>query len=308
MDAGKYSRGMIMQKAIFIYNPLSGDRSIPQRLDSIIKQFQEKNILVQPFSVTTDCQDILVELLKNGGYSFAVISGGDGTINHFVNMMLKNNITLPFGIVPSGTSNDFARCVNLPGTLMECIDVILAGNTIDVDAGLINDSQYFLSTCAGGVFVDVSFNTHNELKRNFGPFAYYLKALSELASIKSFKVKLETEKETIEEEILLFLILNGKHAAGFYNLIEDADLSDGIMDIIMIKSCSHIDLATLFFNVLTNAHLNNKNVIKLSAKTCNITCEGKSSCSIDLSVDGEKGDKLPINVKFINKALKVFVK
>ncbi|MCX8130046.1 MAG: YegS/Rv2252/BmrU family lipid kinase [Clostridia bacterium] len=293
-----------MKNAIFIYNPVSGDHSIPSKLDYIMKRFQENFVLLQPYRLSEETDHMLPEFLKQNNYDFAIISGGDGTLNSIINVMMKNEINIPVGIFPYGTSNDFARCLSLPSNLSEIIDIILAGNTIEVDAGLINEQQYFLSTCAGGGFVDVSFSTHNELKKNFGPLAYYLKAISEVKNIKSFKVKIKTETKTIEEQVLLFFILNGKHAAGFYNLIEEADISDGMMDIVLIKSCSHIDLASLFFNVLSNAYLNNKNVMKLQAKTCEISGDN----GISLSVDGEKGDGLPVTIRFINKALKVFVK
>lgn len=293
-----------MKKAIFIYNPMSGNHSVTQKLDYIIKRFQDAGVLLQPYRVAEGDEEILLETLKSNSFEYAVVSGGDGTVNYVVNIMLKNDINLPLGIIPLGTSNDFARCLNIPNNINDYLDIILGGRIIEVDAGLINEEKYFLSTCAGGIFVDASFNTHSELKRNFGPFAYYLKALSELTSIKSFKVKIKTETESIEEEALIFLVLNGKHAAGFYNLIEDADLQDGIMDIVLIKNCSHIDLASMFFNVLSSGHLNNKNVLKLQARECTI----KGNRKISLSIDGEKGTGLPVTIRFVNKALKVFVK
>jgi diacylglycerol kinase (ATP) len=293
-----------MKKAIFVYNPTAGDHSISNKLDIVLKKFQEKGIHVQPFRVMTENDDFLLNILKENKFDFAFVSGGDGTLNHVVNTMLSNKIDIPIGIIPTGTSNDFARCLNLSHDINDCIDIILAGNTIGVDVGLINEKQYFLSTCAGGLFVDVSFSTHSELKRNFGPFAYYLKALSELKNIKSFKIKIKTDKEEIEEDVLLFLVLNGKHAAGFFNLVKEADFSDGLMDIVLIKNCNHIDLAGMFFNVLSNDYLNNKNVMKLTTKSCTI----KGNKQINLSVDGEKGDGLPVNISFINKAIRVFVK
>ncbi len=293
-----------MERALFIYNPLSGDHSMVNKLDFLVEKFQEKNIVVQFYRLHGIRDKNLTALIQRKEFDRVIISGGDGTINSIINLLMKNDVNVPVGVIPSGTCNDFARCLNLPNSLNENLDIILAGNTIDVDVGLINENKYFLSTCAGGLFVNVSFSTHNELKKNFGPFAYYLKALSEVKNIKSFKLRIETEDGVVEEDSLLFLILNGKHAAGFSNIIKEADLSDGLMDIVIVKSCSHIDLASLFFKVLSSDSLNDKHVAKLTAKSCTIT----SNTEVGITVDGEKASGFPIKVRFVNKALKVFVR
>ena len=292
-----------MEQAILIYNPLSGDRSITQKIDHILGRFQQAGILLQPYRISEEAEaDELKNLLKNNNFKFIIASGGDGTLNYVSNLMLKLNLSIPLGIIPSGTCNDFAAILNIPPDLDNNIDVILNGKTVKVDVGLINDENYFLSSCAGGVFVDVSFNTNSDLKRNFGPFAYYLKALSEVANMKSVALTLETEKTIIHEEALMFVIINGKHVAGFNNILKDADYSDGLMDIALIKNCKHIDLASIFFKVLSNESINSKHVITLKAKTCKIEADK----DMILSVDGEKGPNLPVKIEFIHKALEVF--
>lgn len=291
-----------MKNALFIYNPISGDHNIPNRLNHIIGRFQDSGILVQPYRLGSDVEEKLPGILKNNNFSGVIAAGGDGTLNTVANIILKNNLDLPVGVIPAGTCNDFAGSLGIPNTLDECLDIILSGDIFEVDVGLINDDKYFLSTCAGGIFVDVSFNTHNELKKNLGPFAYYLKAITEVANIKSFKMEIKTDTETIKEQALLFLVLNGKHGGGFSNLIREADLTDGLMDIVLFKNCSHIDMAALFIKALTNESLNDKNVTTLRARSCTIKCH----CDVLLSVDGEKGPSLPVTIKFINKALKVF--
>lgn len=293
-----------MKQAILVYNPLSGDRSVPQKIDQIISRFQKKGVLLQPFRITDDEKNVLKTILKQNDYKYVVASGGDGTLNYISNLMLKSEVLVPLGIIPSGTCNDFASILNIPSDLDENIDIILKGKTTKVDVGLINEENYFLSSCAGGVFVDVSFNTDNELKKNFGPFAYYLKALSEVANMKSVRLVLKTEKGVIEEDALMFVIINGKHVAGFSNILKDADYSDGLMDIALVKNCKHIDLAGIFFKVLSNESMNNKNVISIKAKSCEISADK----DMILSVDGEKGPSLPVSIRFIKKALKVFVR
>ncbi|OPZ94507.1 MAG: Diacylglycerol kinase [Firmicutes bacterium ADurb.Bin419] len=293
-----------MEQAILVYNPLSGDRSIAQKIDQIISRFQRKGVLLQPFRIIDDEKNLLKSVLERNAYKFIVASGGDGTLNYISNLMLKSDLKVPLGLIPSGTCNDFAAILNVPSDLDQNIDIILKGKTAKVDVGLINEEDYFLSSCAGGVFVDVSFNTDSELKKNFGPFAYYLKALSEVANMKSVRLHLETEKETIEEDALMFVIINGRHVAGFSNILKEADYSDGLMDIALVKNCKHIDLASIFFKVLSNESISNRNVITIKAKSCEITADR----DMVLSVDGEKGPNLPVKVRFIKKALKVFVK
>lgn len=293
-----------MKKAILFYNPISGDHGVAQRLDHIIGRFQERDILLQPYRLKSDSFNLIPDVIERGDYDFVVASGGDGTLNYIANVILKNFSKLPFGIIPAGTCNDFARSLRIPYSLDECLNIILNGKTYEVDAGLINEETYFLSTYAGGFFVEVSYNTDNELKRNFGPFAYYLKALSEVVNLKNFKVKITTETDVVETKALMFLVLNGKDVGGFSDVIREADVSDGYMDILIIKNCSHIDLGNMFFKVLSRDSLNDRRVAKLRAKKCLIEC----SSDIAVSMDGEKGPELPASIRFINKALKVFVK
>lgn len=293
-----------MKKYLFIYNPLSGNRSVPRRLDNIISRFTDKGIYIIPFRVSDGGKDRLESLLIGYTFDAVVVSGGDGTVNTVVNIMLKNNINLPIGIIPSGTCNDFARSLNIPVNLTKCIDIILNENSTEVDVGLINNDKYFFSTCAGGSFVDVSYSTSGELKKNFGPLAYYIKGMTEVTNLRPISLKITTDNETVEQDFLLFLILNGKHAAGFTNINECADLSDGFMDIIMIKYCQHIDLLSLLFKAIGQDFLNDKNVIYLKTKKCTIT----GPDDFNLSVDGEKWDSLPISVEFMHKKLKIFIK
>ncbi len=291
-----------MKNALFVYNPISGGHKVPNELDYILGTFQKKGILVQPYRLIDANNDYLISALKSGIYDFVIASGGDGTINFVANILLDNDINMPIGVIPSGTCNDFAKCLGI-NSLNESLNIILDGKTLLCDVGHINKSHYFLSTFAGGNFVDVSFSTNSELKKNFGPFAYYLKGLSEVTNIKSFDLKVTADEQIIEGKFILFLIVNGKQAAGFPNLLNDADFTDGYMDIILVKKCSNINLASIFFKVLSKESVNDKNVIILKAKRCELT----SKSPIALTVDGEKSELFPAEIEFKNKLLEVFV-
>jgi YegS/Rv2252/BmrU family lipid kinase len=292
-----------MRKALFVYNPKSGNRAFPARLDYVVKRFMAEDIILHPFRIGQGEDDRLKSLLSSEGYSFIVASGGDGTISYAVDSMFKCNISIPVGIIPSGTCNDLARNLSISDNLEKAITTVLNGKTVSIDTGLINEKRYFINTCAGGAFVDVSYTTSDELKKNIGPLAYYITGLSSLASIKPFNVRIKTDSDYIEEEIILFIILNGRHVGGFNNVSNEADLTDGLMDIILIKNCPPYELPGLFFRVLNNSLLQDKRVSSFKSNFCRIESDEQTY----LSVDGEKAGELPITVRFIKRNLQVFV-
>ena len=293
-----------MKKALFVYNPKAGQRVVPNRIDYIIGKFLEKDILLQPYRIDKNTGTNVSGLLNSEKYEMLIISGGDGTVNSIINIMLKDKINLPVGLIPSGTCNDLARSLEVPDELMGAVRVILGGRTFDVDTGLINGEHYMINVCAGGTFADVSYSTSEEMKKNMGPFAYYMKAITEVSAIKPFTLRLKTDNEEIEEDILLFLVLNSGNAGGFNNIYRQADIKDGLMDIILVKSCLHIELASLFFKVLNGNGLPaDKNVIILKSKTC----FAQSNTNIYLNVDGERAGDLPVSIRCIKQNLKVFV-
>ncbi len=107
----------------------------------------------------------------------------------------------------------------------------------------------------------------------------------------------------MEGEAILLIILNGKHVGGFYDVIKEADFQDGMMDIVMVKNCSHIDLASLFFKVISREALPDTHVVKMKADECTLECEKH----VQFSVDGEEGKGVPKKIRFIHRGLSVFV-
>jgi diacylglycerol kinase (ATP) len=291
-----------MKKAILFYNPFSGGQQLNHKLDAIVEMFQKRDVLVQPYRLDPQAYSKIPSFLSNTQADFVVIGGGDGTLNTIVNALILHAPTLPIGLLPGGTCNDFARCLNIPLSLEKSLRIILNGKTTPVDLGLIDNQKYFLSSFGGGMFVNISFNTDSELKKNFGPLAYYLKALSKAVKIEAFPITIKTESVMIKENILLILVLNGKHAAGLTNIDQDADFTDGIMNILLVRNGSPIDLANLFFKVLGNKPLNDPQIIKVRAHRCSIQFETK----VDFSLDGEKWDGIPRQIEFIQKKLNVF--
>src|SRR5690606_8836523 len=73
------------------------------------------------------------------GFDIVIAVGGDGTLNEVVAGISPYENRPKLGLVPMGTTNDFARAVHIPQKVHEAIDIIVKGDTIPVDVGLLND-------------------------------------------------------------------------------------------------------------------------------------------------------------------------
>jgi YegS/Rv2252/BmrU family lipid kinase len=294
-----------MQKGLFIYNPKSGDHSIKNNLDYLFEKFQEAGVLLVPFRLfqNDDCTSSLKEIFHSDSYSFSIVSGGDGSVNYMVNFYIKNGITIPIGIFPGGTCNDFARSIGMTNNIDDWINVIMSGKIKEIDAGLINDHHYFLGNLCGGLFSNVSIHTGNELKKSIGIVAYYLKAFDALPKVETFNLFVETENCRINEDVILFLVINGRNVAGFSDFFKKADIEDGLIDILLFKNSKPKELLNLLIKIMSKELSSDSRMIHIRAKECRIQSEKQ----VQICVDGESGTLLPIHVKCIHPAVKLFV-
>lgn len=112
--------------------------------------------------------------------------------------------------------------------------------------------------------------------------------------------------ESISEKAILYMILNGKSVGGFDGVIDNADVSDGLMNIIIVKNIENpFDIPQILFDLINNNLVNNDYVRTLTAKRCIIE---KVNEEIGVSIDGEEGVNEQVEVKFIGNKLKIFRK
>lgn len=296
-----------MKRVKLIYNPISGDGGFKNELDVVIKTFQENGYLVE--MLRTDKDEINGHFFKQSISSMdntiIVIAGGDGTISQVVNIMMKNHIQAPLGIIPVGTANDLASYLGMSKNIQECCKTIIENIQIKMDVGMINDN-YFISAASGGLVATVPQATDVRLKNTLGKLAYYLKGLEEIPTFRPISISLDSPDYKYEGKLLFFLILNGQFAGGFKKIAPSASISDGKFDVILFKNCNLPVLARLFIKLLRGEHINDPNVVffqtnELSIKPC---CNSKP---IMTDVDGDAGPILPLFIKNKHKSISMIV-
>ncbi len=293
-----------MKKIQLIYNSIAGQSKFKYFLDTIVEKFAENGYEVSIFRASKKNTYRLEEYLKKSENSYAVvIAGGDGTINRVVNVMMRNGIKTPIGIIPAGTSNDFAKHIKTPTSFTQSIDRILEGNIQEIDVGLAND-KYFINVCSAGLFTNASQKTDIALKNIFGRISYILTAAYEFFKFKPFEVKIETNTDIYIEKINLFLVFNGS-SVGRIAFSDTSSIQDGLLDVIIIKNCKFGEASMLLSKILAGKYLDDKNVIYLKEKYIKIS-RIKGKCD-EPDVDGDEGPTFPLEIRCIEKGLKIFL-
>lgn len=290
-----------MKRLALIYNPNSGDRTFKNSLDDMLDIFQSAGFTVTIHrSESTDSIRLFIESMKSGEYEAIIISGGDGSVNMVVNAMMEKGLSSKLGIIPSGTANDFATYLNLPKNPVLAAEIIVNEKITAFDLGKAND-RYFINVFALGYPANISHIVNEDLKNLMGKMAYYMKGLGELPKITPVTVDITNSEGTFREELALALVLNGTGAGGFTDLVKGS-ASDGLLDFVALKSVSFSALPALLVKIIKGEHLEDENVIHFKDSFIKIESFGQSATD----VDGEPGPSMPVVIKNVPGALKVY--
>ncbi|MEO3855821.1 diacylglycerol kinase family protein [Acrocarpospora sp. B8E8] len=146
------------------------------------------------------------------GPDLLIVGGGDGTLSTAVKQLAHRDVAL--GVLPLGTTNNFARSLGLPLTRTGAVRIFTAGKVADVDLGLCGDRP-FANLASFGVSVEVAGTVKPWLKRALGRAAYPLTALTILPGHHAFRAFITVDG--VRHELLTHQlnIANGRFHGGW---------------------------------------------------------------------------------------------
>lgn len=282
------------KKARVIYNPSSGREHVKKHLPLILETLEKKGYEASAHATTGPgcARDAATEACRRE-FDLIVAAGGDGTIHEIVNGMAHQNFRPKLGLLPGGTTNDFARALHIPRNITEACEILASGKERMVDLGQVGD-KFFINIAGAGTLTELTYEVPSRLKTMMGQMAYYVKGFEKLPRIKPTHVNINYDGKTFEGEIMLFLVSNTNSVGGFEKLAPEAFLDDGLFDLIIVKKSNLADVARLTGAALRGDHLNNENVIYVQAADIEI----QAADELQLNLDGEHGGAL--KERFVN--------
>ncbi|MFC0302170.1 diacylglycerol kinase [Virgibacillus soli] len=291
-----------MKRARIIYNPTSGREIFKKELPTVLERLERAGYETSAHATTgagdaTEAAKIAVQRK----YDVVIAAGGDGTINEVINGMAEQEYRPKLGIIPVGTTNDFARALRIPN-IQRAVDVIVEDNRMFIDIGKVN-GQYFMNIAGGGRLTELTYEVPSKLKTMIGQLAYYIKGIEMLPSIRPIRAKIEYDGNVIDEDIMLFLIANTNSVGGFEKLAPDAKIDDGLFDLIILRKTNLAEFIRIATLALRGTHLDDKHVIYAKAKHIKVTPADK----MQLNIDGEYGGLLPGEFESLKQHIEFFV-
>lgn len=296
-----------MKKIYFIYNPHSGKEQIGSKLNEIIRILAERDneLTVVPTIGYLDAMERIMNLPE--GYDFVVCSGGDGTLDEVVTGMMKRPLEkrIPIGYIPAGTTNDFAKSLDIPRNMPEAARNIMSGEPFACDIGSFNEDS-FVYIASFGIFTEVSYSTKQEVKNVLGHMAYVLEGMKSLYNIKSYRMKVTADEMEFEGDFLFGMITNSKSVAGFKGLVKgDVQFDDGVYEVTFIKRPKNpLEIQEILASLLI-AELDSNYMYSFRTKSLKIESEEM----VPWTLDGEfGGEHHSVDIRNNQKAIEIIVK
>ena len=266
-----------------VVNPQAG-RGLARELGpAMAKYFGELGHSVQVLNSTApgDVVHKVQEALA-GKPTVVVVAGGDGTVHEAVNGWMKGGGGAPLAVIPVGTGNDFTKMLNASHDWREACWRALRGETRRVDVGRCND--YYFANGLG-----IGFDAQVALAANridwIRSKAVYGVALAQVLLLQHRRprVRVQYDGETLVTDITLLTVNNGRVEGGSFVMAPDAEIDDGLLDVVVAKGMGRLSVVRFLPQVLSGRHINNPRVIKF--RTTRLTVE--SDTPLPVHADGE---------------------
>lgn len=184
---------MKQKRARLIYNPTSGQEIMKKNVAEVLDILEGAGFEASAFQTTPDENSAKNEATRaaKAGFDLVIAAGGDGTINEVVSGIAPLKKRPQMAVIPTGTTNDFARALKIPrGNPVEAAKVIAKNQTLQMDIGRAYADKYFINIAAAGSFTELTYSVPSRLKTVLGYLAYLVKGAELLPQVKKVPVRI----------------------------------------------------------------------------------------------------------------------
>ncbi len=271
---------MIALMYVLIVNPISGNGNSLKKLPEIESLLKERGIeyRVETTRGRGDGKRAAAEVAAESPEGIIAV-GGDGTLFDIVNGLKTAGVPLIFA--PCGTGNDFIKTLELPKDPIEAIKVQLDAPLKRIDLCRMNE-QYFLNVAGTGFDVEVLKNAEKYKAKYSGLSVYFHGLLDALKAYKPMRARIVIDGIAQHASFAILSIGNGRFFGGGMKAVPEAQVSDGLFDVIIVKPVKKFLILPLIALFIGGKHVKLKLGRLYRCKKISIECPGMT-----VNMDGE---------------------
>lgn len=281
-----------------IYNPAAGGLSERKALKTA-REMGRCGVEVEliPTSGPGSATGLAREAVARGATRI-VVAGGDGTINEALNGFAVGETEL--AIIPAGTANVLAIELGVPLNVRDASRIAVRGKASAIDLGVAGDRYFALMAGAGFDALAIK-NLNPVLKKTIRQASFPVSGIKTF--IKEDLPLLRVTAPGHEAEGYFVVASNSRYYGGHFGPTPDASITDGLLDICVLREKSFPAMAEFWLRALTSSKLDEVRADYFRTEELEISCP--SGEQVLVQTDGDLIGELPMSFSVLPGALRV---
>lgn len=260
-----------MNKYTIIYNKNSRGRNIDKEFLTGI--LSSNNISFDLYDVTTKSEtDSIIQESINNSVEYFCSVGGDGSLNHLVNTLIKNHHPSPIvACLPAGSGSDFIRTFGISQNINEAVKHLSTESSYLIDVGRIEykeSKNYFINVANIGFLAD-TVSTSEAVPDYLRNYRYSIGFWTRIVTAKPMYMNLIIDGEEYRGDIFNACICNGQFFGAGKNISPKSNLQDGKFNVQLFE-VTKATAMKIFFKSNKGLHLREEGVITKLANEISI--------------------------------------
>ena len=290
---------------LFIINPAAGSRDRTKEYSEAIREIcgaRGLNCRIEISAAPGECTRIAREAAETGEAYRIYACGGDGTLNEVAAGAAGfDNVSIT--VFSGGSGNDFVKLFSDPKAFFD-LERLLDAEEATFD--LIDcNGDISLNICSVGLDARIGTDVANykRIPLLSGFRAYAVSTLINVFRGIAQHYVVEVNGEKIDGEHTLVCACNGRFYGGGFNPVPEADPTDGLLDILLIKKVSVLKVAQVIGKYKDGRYKELPDLIQhFRADRLRVHCDQPNA----INLDGELRVSDTVDIRISDKKLRFF--
>ncbi len=293
---------MSAQVTDVIWNPSAGSATAAENVYASLQARDDVRL-----HKTTSRENALQTVidLANAGASTIVSAGGDGSLSTVIAGIMLADQRPTLGIIPLGTGNDLARSLGISldtTAALEVLDSHVARPLDLVHCTTSDNSLWYANMLTAGNTGRYMEFLDDDVKKRWGPLCYIRGVITLVAALEVFEISVTCDDGPEEVfEVLNIFAANGKYSGGGLSVSPEAEVDDGLIDLIIVKNGPAFEITDLTKEYVMADYLQHDLVEFRRAEKIQLTCK----TDLPMTADGDIIGNFPVDLKVSPSALQV---